>query len=135
MIPVYNINAVRPYTLKSDEEEVKTIFSLGNLDPQEEAYLQSTFLTTSYGKKKEGEKGIDTFVTIDAAHRNIEAVRMKLKGVENFPQTISFTTKKYPFGERQIVTDDFLNAISPYISELGKEIIEGAVFGDADSKK
>jgi len=135
MVPVYDINAVRPYTLKSDTAAQKTIFSLGNLDPQEEAYLQSSFTTISYGKKKEGEEGVETFVTVDASHRNIEAVRLKLKGIENFPTAINFTEKQYPFGKRMVVADEFLNAISPYIGELGKEIIEGATFGAADAKK
>jgi hypothetical protein len=138
MIPVYNVNATRHYSLKSDTDETKTIFTLGYLDPQEEAYLQSAFTTISYGKKKEDEGtegGVETFVTVDAAHRNIEAVRLKLKGIENFPLALSFTTKHYPFGDRQVVTDEILNAISPALSELGKEIINSATFEELDKKK
>lgn len=134
MIPVYDINAVRPYTLKADTGEQKTIFHLGNLDPYEEAYLNSEFSKVSYEKKKESGE-LETLVSIDAANRSIEAVRLKLKDVKNFPALIEFTVKKYPFGERAIVADAFLNKIAPYIQELGREIMNGATFTEQDAKK
>ena len=63
-------------------------------------------------------------ISVDISGKQLEAVRLKFKGADNFGGTVfGFTEKQYPFGRRKVLNDAGLNAIKPFIAELGQKII------------
>jgi len=87
---------VRPYSLKSDTAEEKTIFSLGTLDAQLRAAVvdgQTTYSLNDRG----GSAKTDIDVSINL--RNFDIVRFGLKGWTNFKGKngveILFDTERY----------------------------------------
>lgn len=128
MIIPFDVTCIRNYSLKSDTSGVPTVFELGFIDAQAAAYLQNEFSSVKIvdGKPE---------VQIDIANRDIEAVRLGLKGFRNFG-SVAFVSveKQYPFGKRNVVSDDIINFLKPYVSEIASQIQNDAVLSEQDEK-
>lgn len=117
----YNAEAISQYSLVGDKDEPKTVFLLGFLDASEAAYLDEQFSKVEL-KGSGGE--MEPQISVDISGKQLEAVRLKFKGADNFGGTVfGFTEKQYPFGRRKVLNDAGLNAIKPFIAELGQKII------------
>jgi hypothetical protein len=128
----YNAEAISNYSLANDKDEPKSIFHLGFLDASESAYLDEQF-------SKVELKGVgDTMqpeIKIDISGKQLEAVRLKLKGAENFG-SVKFDTveKQYPFGKRNVLSNKALDTVKPFIAELGQQIISQSSLSEAQEK-
>ena len=117
----YDSDAVKMYSLVNDKDEPKTVFHLGYLDASESAYLDEQF--SSVELKGRGDD-VQPEIKIDITGKQLEAVRLKLKGADNFGGVkFEFVEKLYPFGRRQVLSDKSLNKVKLYIPELGQQII------------
>jgi hypothetical protein len=139
MVPTYDKNKTIPYMLTVDATEPRTVFHIGVLDAQAEAYLSSKYRTVQMiGSSELTEKGDQKLVpqiNIDREHRDIDTVSLCLKGVDNFGAQLSFTgMKQFPFGKRTVLSDDSLDLIKPYIGELADAIREASEFSAVDEK-
>lgn len=137
MRPVYDVNQTREY-FDPEEKEPRTIFILGVLDAQEQKYLDSQFTTTEYGFSDEldeaGNKKVTTKMKSNQAEKSYEAVRLKLKGIKNFDHTLTFAEHVYPFGKRTVVSEQSMNAIKPFITELGTQILNDVTIDEKSTK-
>lgn len=128
----YNSEAVKDYTLKNDKDEPKTIFHLGYLDASESAYLDEQF---SKVELKGRADDMQPEIKIDISGKQLEAVRLKLKGVENFSgATFEFVDKQYPFGKRKVLSEKSLNLVKPFIAELGQQIVDQSTLREDQEK-
>ena len=137
MRAVYDVNQTREY-FDPKEKEPRTIFMLGVLDAQEQKYLDSQFTRTEYGFSDEldesGNKKVITKMTSNQAEKSYEAVRLKLKSVKNFEHTLTFTEHVYPFGKRSVVSEQSMNAIKPFITEVGTQILRDVTVDEESTK-
>lgn len=128
----YNVEAVKKYTLANDKDEPKSIFNLGYLDASEAAYLDQEY------SKVEMKGSGDSFlpeIKVDISGKQLEAVRLKLKGAENFGDVkFDFVDKQYPFGKRKVLSEKSLNQVKPFIAELGQEIIAQSNLSEEQEK-
>lgn len=111
----YNVDATKKHDITG------TQFQLGYLDASESAYLDQEFskveMITVNGE-------LQPQIKIDISGKQLEAVRLKLKGADNFGGfTFDTVEKQYPFGKRKVLNEKSLNAVKPYIAELGQAII------------
>ena len=128
----YNVDAVNSYSLINDKDEPRTVFMLGYLDASEAAYLDEQFSKVEL-KGRGGE--MEPEIKIDISGKQLEAVRLKLKSADNFGGTIfGFVDKQYPFGRRKVLNDAGLNAVKPFIAELGQQIISQSSLSDKQEK-
>ena len=111
----YNVEAIKNYEITG------TQFHLGFLDANEAAYLDQEF---SKVEMKGNGENFQPEIKIDISGKQLEAVRLKLKGTDNF-NDFKFNTieKQYPFGKRKVLDEKSLNAVKPFIAVLGQEII------------
>jgi hypothetical protein len=115
------VEAVKNYSLVGDKDEPKTVFHLGYLDASEAAYLDEQFSKVEL--KGRGDE-MQPEIKIDISGKQLEAVRLKLKGADNFEGVkFDFIDKQYPFGKRKVLNDKSLNYVKPFIAVLGQEII------------
>ena len=111
----YDASAVKNYEITG------TQFQLGYLDASEAAYLDQEF--SKVEMKGIGEN-FSPEIKIDVSGKQLEAVRLKLKGAENFGgTTFEFVDKQYPFGKRKVLSEKSLNFVKPFIAEIGQQII------------
>lgn len=108
----YNAEAISKHDITG------TQFHLGYLDASESAYLDEQY---SKIELVDGEAR----VKIDISGKQLDTVRLKLKGADNFGGfTFGFTERVYPFGKRNVLDEKSLNAVKPYIPELANKILE-----------
>lgn len=127
MIIPFDVSCIRNYSLKSDTSGEPTVFELGFLDARSSAYLQNEYTSVKIvdGKPE---------VKINMASRDIEAVRLGLRGIRNFSIDYKAIEKTYPFGKRKVASDDTLDSIKPYLAELAEQIIKDSVLPEQDEK-
>jgi hypothetical protein len=122
----YNVDAVKIHEITG------TQFKLGYLDASESAYLDKEFSRVEM-IQVDGE--LTPQIKIDISGKQLEAVRLKLKGAENFGDVrFDLTEKHYPFGKRMVVSDKSLNFVKPYIPELGQAIINQSALTEEQEK-
>lgn len=132
MVIPFNADASKNFSLKADTGENKTIFNIGFLDAHESAFLDREF-TKLEVKANNGEYLPD--VKIDISGKQLETVRLKLKGWSNFGDArCEFIEKQYTFGKRKVLSDSSLNAVKPYIPELANEIMAISVMSGEQEK-
>ncbi len=139
MVPSFDKNKTVNYSLEADTGDVKTIFHLGVLDAKSEAHLNTAYSVVEYrntgAKDEHGDPKVDAIAKIDKDGRDLETVALGLKAIDNFGAArLTFTEKIYPFGRRQILTDDALDLVKPYVAELAKAIRDENQFTVDDSK-
>ncbi len=128
----YNSEAITLYSLNGDKDEPKTVFHLGFLDASESAYLAEAFSKVEL-KGRGGE--MEPEIKVDISGKQLEAVRLKLKGADNFGGVqFGLTDKAYPFGRRKVLNDASLNAVKPYIAELGQKIVSQSAMSEEQEK-
>lgn len=128
----YDADAVSQYSLIDDKDDPKSIFLLGFLDASEAAYLDEQFAKVEL--KGNGSE-MQPEIRVDISGKQLEAVRLKLKGAENFGGVkFEFTEKQYPFGRRKVLSDASLNKVKPFIAELGQRIIAQSAMTEAQEK-
>ena len=128
----YNSEAITLYSLIGDKDEPKTVFHLGFLDASESAYLDEAFSKVEL-KGRGGE--MEPEIKVDISGKQLEAVRLKLKGADNFGGTqFGFTDKAYPFGRRKVLNDASLNLVKPFIAELGQKIVTQSAMSEEQEK-
>lgn len=111
----YNVEAVKMFDITG------TQFQLGFLDANEAAYLDQEF---SKVEMKGNGENFQPEIKIDISGKQLEAVRLKLKGADNFGDVkFDFIDKQYPFGKRKVLNEKSLNYVKPFIAVLGQEII------------
>lgn len=111
----YNVEAIKKYDITG------TQFHLGYLDASESAYLDQEF---SKVEMRGNGENFQPEIKIDISGKQLEAVRLKLKGADNFGDVkFDFIDKQYPFGKRKVLNDKSLNYVKPFIAVLGQEII------------
>jgi hypothetical protein len=126
MVIAFDSTSVHDYSLKSDTDEVKTVFKIGTLDTPLRLYISDKVAKYSYGK--EGDKAE---VEYNVNQMNLEAVRFGLRGWENFKdkagQDVIFSTVSTAvpkLGNREGLSDFVLKKFHPdWITELGEEIL------------
>ena len=140
MLAVYDVNTTTEYIHPQDKTEPKTVWHIGVLDAKAHAFVTNAFTNLSW--KASGEVDpitkkpvMEPNVTVDRSNKQVELVKLGLKGVVNFPVKLVYVEEKYPFGTRTVLDDASLNAIKPYIEALAAEIERNSTVTADDEKK
>jgi hypothetical protein len=138
MITALDISVTREYSLPEDKASPRTIFLLGSLD----AVLASYLIDNAIIYKR---PGLDQDQTNDVIllnrWRQLEVVRFGVKGWKHFStregKEAPFTTKEFDIanvGKRQGLTDDSLNYLKPYISQLAFKVTTDNTISEEEEK-
>lgn len=118
------------------EDNEKTWFVLGALTVAVRAYINDNSFLVVAGPES-GRAILDK-----TSHRNLEAVRFGLRGVENFRMpdgkeiTLTFGKRSVGGEEYSVVSDEALSHFPPVIiAELGEEILAKNIMSDDLRKK
>ena len=121
----FDANAVREYSLLSDQGPEKTVFSIGRLDTLLLGYVRDS--TIEFSKKEERAKQVDALVK--SQKRFYLLVQFGLKGWKGFKDDagndIAFEQVSIAvpgIGNRLGLSARAMDMLQPYISELALEI-------------
>lgn len=126
MIVAFDINAVREYSLRSDDGPEKTVFHIGRID----SILRSHIMDSTTRFAKEGEKSDRVEAEVDISKRFYLLAQFGVKGWKGFKDSagneVPFDQVSVPVpgvGNRMGLSERTLNLLQPYLSELALEVL------------
>lgn len=131
-----DLNQTRPYSLKRDTTEPKTVFQIGHIDSQLLGHLNSRLVENI------DDKSDKTSRTIVHRYRYMrDLVMFGVKGVANFSKAdgtatvLDLTEHLVPnVGIRRGLTDASLDMLSYDIVELGEQVEKDVQWTENDAK-
>lgn len=139
MLPVFDVNATTDFIHPDDKAEPKTVFQIGVIDAKAQAWIDNQFTQLTWMRSEAaadaGKPMMQPHVQIDRSNKQIELVKLGLKGARNFDVPLKYTKQQYPFGERTVLDDATLNALKPYIPALATAIENNGTVTPDDEKK
>jgi hypothetical protein len=138
MLPVYDVTTTTNFIHPKDTSEPKTIFSIGVIDAKAQAWIDKEFTQMAWKSGAIGENGkpsMEPVINIDRSNKQLELVKLGLRGATNFSVELKFTEQQYAFGKRTVLDDASLNAVKPYIPELATAIENNTNIAPGDEKK
>lgn len=138
-IIAFDINQTWDFSLSSDTIEPKTIFHLGHLDSALATYLMDS--VADYKMSDKGRAG-SADIQFNVFQRDRELVRYGVKGWENLAREDgSVVEPKFrtapvggKVGTRKGLSDESLDLLIPYFSELARAIEEGNKLTETEIK-
>lgn len=106
-----DLNATYAYSLKNDHDDPPTVFHLGYIDPQVEAWIADS--TAKYEMNQNG-KDAKADVVVNTSRRDFNYVRFALRGCDNLKDaqgndiTFSTDSEGTQFGPRNVASKKFM---------------------------